>query len=88
MLEKLHCKLENLTKTYGQVKVEPETSKHGNFASRWAKLTSYYRFVKGIYEPADIPIIFLTLGHDTTGHNRNIGATDEKTRISPDKTGK
>ena len=45
-------------------------SKHCNFAITGKKINGYYRFLKGLYGPADIPTIFQekidrTLGHQT-----------------------
>ena len=55
---------------YGQMKLEPETSKHCNFAVIGENMNGYYRFLKGFYGPAVMPTIFLekidrTLGHQT-----------------------
>ena len=52
------------------MKLAPETSKHCSFAITGDKINGYYSFLKGFYEPVDIPTIFLekidrTLGHQT-----------------------
>ena len=55
---------------YGEIKLAPETSKHCNFAVTGENMNGYYRFLTGLYGPADIPTIFhekinKTLGHQT-----------------------
>ena len=49
---------EDLDYAYGQMKLEPDTSKHCNFAITGEKINGYYRFRNGFYCPADIPTIF------------------------------
>ena len=48
----------DLNYAYGQMKLDPETSKHCNFAMTGEKINGYYRFLKGFYGPADIATIF------------------------------
>ena len=48
----------DLDYAYGQMKLEPEPSKHCNFAITGEKINGYYRFLKGFYGPADIPTVF------------------------------
>ena len=55
---------------YGQMKQAPETRKHCNLAMTGEKIKGYYRFLKGVYGPADIMTIFQekidrTLRHQT-----------------------
>ena len=75
---------------YGQMKLAPETSKHCNFAMTGEKINGYYRFLKRLYGPADLPTIFhekidRTLGHQTLGWLDDIiivtrGTKEEHTR--------
>ena len=60
----------DLNYAYGQMRLAPETSKHCNFKVTGKNMNGYYRLLKGVYGPPDIPTIFQdkidrTLGHQT-----------------------
>ena len=57
---------------YGQRKLAPETSKHCYFTLNGENMNSYYRFLKGFYGPADIPIIFQQKIDRTLGHQKPV----------------
>ena len=43
---------------FGQIKLYPETSRHCIFTMVGGKITGHYRFKKGFYGLADMPVIF------------------------------
>ena len=72
------------------MRLAPETSKHCNVAVTGENITGCYRYLKGLYGPADIPTTFQekidrTLGHQTPVWLDDIiivtcGTTEEHTR--------
>ena len=48
----------DLKYAFGQIKLHPETSRHCIFTMIGGKITGHYRFQKGFYGLADMPVIF------------------------------
>ncbi len=56
--QKLRASKIDLKYAFGQAKLAKETSKHCVFAIVGGKATGHYRFVRGFYGLADMPVIF------------------------------
>ena len=66
----------DLDYAYGQMKLAPDTSKHCNFAFTGEKFNAYYRFLKGLYGPVDIPSIFEEKIDRTVGQQTSVWLDD------------